>query len=72
VAWIVSAVPVPLRQCRADPRLPPGVSPRRVAARAPGHSNRKRYIGGATPEQAAEQVQTQYWNTRSFERMRKR
>jgi hypothetical protein len=32
---------------------------------------RKIYIGGATPEQAVEQVQTHYWNTRSFERMGK-
>jgi len=32
---------------------------------------RRLYIGGATPEQAAEQVQTSYWNTRSFERMHK-
>jgi hypothetical protein len=31
---------------------------------------RKMYIGGATPEQAANEVQTHYWNTRSFERMR--
>jgi hypothetical protein len=29
------------------------------------------YIRGATPEQAVEQVQTQYWNTRWFE-MRRR
>jgi hypothetical protein len=29
------------------------------------------YVGGATPEQAAEQVQALYWNTRpAFERMR--
>jgi hypothetical protein len=28
------------------------------------------YIRGATPEQAAEHVQTSYWNTRSFERLR--
>jgi hypothetical protein len=29
------------------------------------------YVGGATPEQAAEQVQVLYWNTRpAFERMR--
>jgi hypothetical protein len=33
---------------------------------------RQLYIRGATPEQAVEQVQTSYWNTRSFERMRKR
>jgi hypothetical protein len=33
---------------------------------------RKMYIGGATPEQAAEQMQVLYWNTRpAFERMRK-
>jgi hypothetical protein len=31
---------------------------------------RKMYIGGATPEQAAQEVQTHYWNTRSFERLR--
>jgi hypothetical protein len=30
------------------------------------------YIRGATPEQAVDQVQTSYWNTRSFERMRPR
>jgi hypothetical protein len=28
------------------------------------------YIRGAAPEQAAEHVQTTYWNTRSFERLR--
>jgi hypothetical protein len=34
---------------------------------------RKLYIGGATPEQAAEQVQVIYWNTRpAFERMREK
>jgi hypothetical protein len=30
------------------------------------------YIKGDTPEQAAEYVQTSYWNTRLFKRMRKR
>jgi hypothetical protein len=31
------------------------------------------YIGSATLEQAADQVQAHYWNTRpAFERMRKR
>jgi hypothetical protein len=29
-------------------------------------------IRAATPEQAVEQVHTQYWNTRSFQRMRSR
>jgi hypothetical protein len=34
---------------------------------------RQMYIGGATPEQAAEEVQVLYWNTRlAFERLRKR
>jgi hypothetical protein len=28
------------------------------------------YIRGAKPEQAADQAQTDYWNTRSFERLR--
>jgi hypothetical protein len=31
---------------------------------------RKMYIGGATPEQAVDQVQAACWNTRSFERLR--
>jgi hypothetical protein len=32
---------------------------------------RRMYIGGATSEQAADQAQAQYWNTRWFE-MRRR
>jgi hypothetical protein len=32
---------------------------------------RRMYVGGATPEQAAEQMQVLYWNTRWFE-MRRR
>jgi hypothetical protein len=31
---------------------------------------RQLFIRGATPEQAVDQVQAQYWNTRSFERLR--
>jgi hypothetical protein len=34
---------------------------------------RRMYVGGATPEQAADLAQAHYWNTRpAFERMRKR
>jgi hypothetical protein len=41
----------------------------------PGPWSRERdlrvlYIKGATPEQAAQEVQVTYWNTRTFERMR--
>jgi hypothetical protein len=33
---------------------------------------RQLYISGATPEQAAGQMQVNYWNTRTFERLRPR
>jgi hypothetical protein len=38
---------------------------------SPERDLRQMYIRGATPEQAAEQVQAGYWNARSFERMGK-
>jgi hypothetical protein len=77
VTRIVSVVP--LRQCRADPRLPLESHraalllerQRNPAGMARERDLRKMYTGGATPEQAAEQVQVHYYNTRSATDRRK-